>query len=325
MTTNSHLSARQQNLKRILSLLDENDELSAKDLSNLTGLSIVSINKLIDVLSSHTPIIATNFINTRGRRAKTYHLNYQAYKLGIVELMENHKQVQATFFFTDLTGKIQSPQYSNSKISSIDQLIAFIKQATKNQRPQKIIVGVPGTEINGYLQISDVESLRGINLSATIQKNTGIETIIVNDANAATFGAAIDLKESQNISVGLYFPNDAGPGVGIVINNHLINGADGLAGEVEYGTIDEHQDITRQIIQYVQNIISFLNPHLIVIYIERLSLTNLQTKQIEETIKNNLPLHKKYRLDFSRSFEKDYLKGLATIGRKNILQNLVII
>lgn len=323
MTTDNKFSTRQQNLQSILELLDDNTELSAKQLSALTGLSIVSINKLLDVLISSSNIIATDYLNTRGRRAKLYRLNYETIQLGIVQLVEIDNQIKATYFLTNLDGTVQFKQFNDQKISSVDQLTKFIAQQTNQKHPKRLIVGVPGAEIDGYLQLSDVKSLSGINLSLAIKTATGIETTIVNDANAGTFGAATELNENNNISVGIYFPNSFGPGVGIVINNRLINGADGLAGEIEYSTIDTGQDISQQIIQHLQNIISLLNPNLIIVYAEKINLSPLQIDQIKQTIQRNLPLHVKYKLDFDRNFEKDYLTGLTTIGRKNLLKSFL--
>lgn len=322
MTTTNKLSARQQNLKQVLTLLDNNDELSAKKLSSLTGLSIVSVNKLLDILISKSKIIATDYLNTRGRRAKIYKMNYEAISLGIVQLVEDKNQIKATYFLTDLLGNIKYKKFNNKKISSIEQLTNFIHQQTNLNKPSKIIIGIPGAELDGYLQISDVKSLSGINLSLAIETATNIETIVANDANAGTFGGAIKLHQNEGIAVGIYFPNNFGPGVGIVINNHLINGADGLAGEIEYSTVNKNLNITDQITQHIQNIISLLNPNLIIAYVDKLSLPPIQIDQIKQTIQRNLPLYQKYQLDFNRKFENDYLIGLAAIGRKNILRKL---
>lgn len=322
LTTTNKLSARQQNLKQVLTLLDNNDELSAKKLSSLTGLSIVSVNKLLDILISKSKIIATDYLNTRGRRAKIYKMNYEAISLGIVQLVEDKNQIKATYFLTDLLGNIKYKKFNNKKISSIEQLTNFIHQQTNLNKPSKIIIGIPGAELDGYLQISDVKSLSGINLSLAIETATNIETIVANDANAGTFGGAIKLHQNEGIAVGIYFPNNFGPGVGIVINNHLINGADGLAGEIEYSTVNKNLNITDQITQHIQNIISLLNPNLIIAYVDKLSLPPIQIDQIKQTIQRNLPLYQKYQLDFNRKFENDYLIGLAAIGRKNILRKL---
>lgn len=322
LTTTNKLSARQQNLKQVLTLLDNNDELSAKKLSSLTGLSIVSVNKLLDILISKSKIIATDYLNTRGRRAKIYKMNYEAISLGIVQLIEDKNQIKATYFLTDLLGNIKYKKFNNKKISSIEQLTNFIHQQTNLNKPSKIIIGIPGAELDGYLQISDVKSLSGINLSLAIETATNIETIVANDANAGTFGGAIKLHQNEGIAVGIYFPNNFGPGVGIVINNHLINGADGLAGEIEYSTVNKNLNITDQITQHIQNIISLLNPNLIIAYVDKLSLPPIQIDQIKQTIQRNLPLYQKYQLDFNRKFENDYLIGLAAIGRKNILRKL---
>lgn len=323
MTIDNKYSARQRNLQSILQLLDQYDQLSAKQLASLTGLSIVSINKLLDVIDSNSELIATDYLNTRGRRAKIYKLNYNAKELGVVQLEESNNQIKATYFLTNLAGTIKFKQFNDKKIESVQELTNFIHHQTMQHHPAKVIIGVPGAELDGYLQLSDVESLRGINLPLAVKTATDIETIVVNDANASTYGAAFDLRENENIAVGIYFPNSFGPGVGIVINNRLIHGADGLAGEIEYSTVDSNLDLPQQIEQHVQNIISFLDPNLIIVYADKLKLTALQQDQIKQTIQRNLPLHDKYTLDFERNFEKDYLTGLTTIGRQNLLKSFL--
>ena len=321
MTQDYKLSTRQQNLNSLLHLLDENDELSAKQLATLTGLSIVSINKLIDILIEQTPIIAIDYVNTKGRRAKVYKLNYDAIHFGIVQLAETNDKFRATYYLTNLAGTIKAKNIFNGEITSVTDLTNFISHQTDNDHPQKIIIGIPGVELDGYLQISDIKPLQGINLSLAVKTATGIETMIVNDANATTFGAAMELNQNKNIAAGIYFPSNFGPGVGIVINDHLINGADGLAGEVEYSNLNKNLAATEQVIQYLKNIISLLNPNLISVYIQNLHLKSLQIDQIKQTIQRDLPLHKKYQLDFDRNFEHDYLIGLVALGRNNILKD----
>lgn len=323
MTFENKLSARQQNLQSILTLLDTNEKLSAKELAKLTGLSIVSINKLLDILNDSTNIIDSDYINTRGRRAKLYKLNYDSIKLGILQLVEIDNQIQAIYYLTNLAGTVLSKKVHDQKIDSIEELTNFLQKQTIQDPPAKIVIGTPGAELDGYLQLSDLEVLQGINLPLAVKTATDIDTIVVNDANAGTYGAAIELNQSKNSAVGIYFPNSFGPGVGIVINNHLIQGADGLAGEVEYSTVDQTAVITEQIINHLQNIISLLNPNLILVYVEKLGLTPIQIDQIKQTIHRNLPLHQKYQLNFERNFEKDYLTGLTTIGRHDILKSLV--
>lgn len=321
---NNKLSTRQQNLQIILNLLDEHSQLSAKELANLTGLSIVSINKLLDIINSKSNIITNDFLNTKGRRAKVYKINYDAKSLGVLELVEIDKKMMAIYYLTNLRGQARFKTLSHQEITSIKQLTKFIKTEISENKPDRIIIGFPGAALDGYLQTSDIKDLQGINLSQTIQNVTGISTTIVNDANASTYGAARELNESQNIAVGLYFPHYLGLGIGIVINNQLINGADGLAGEAQYSTISSDLNAVEKIIQYTQNIISFLNPNLIIIYTEKIKLTDNQIETIKQTLKKRLPVFQNYRLDFKRNFENDYLIGLATIGRQNILKEIII-
>lgn len=317
MTTEAKLSTRQRNLLTMLNLLQQDSSQSAKDLSTQTGLSIVSINKLLDVLDNKQ-LITNGFLNTPGRRAKTYQLRADAGKLGIIQLIENNGKIQITYFLCDLLGQVYLRKEAAKSLDSLDYLLDFIKNMAAKDRPDKIIVGIPGVELNALLQISDVQSLQGINLSAAITTATGIDSSIVNDVNASTYGAN-EKSSSENITVGIYFPKSFGPGVGIVINNHLLHGADGLTGEIQFGTVSS-ENKTQEIIQHLQNIISLLNPNLVIAYVEKLNLSDTEISHIKQTIDRKLPLHQNYSLNFDHNFENDYLTGLIAIGRRQFLR-----
>ena len=321
MITEAKLSTRQRNLLTMLKLLQQDSSQSAKDLSTQTGLSIVSINKLLDVLDNEQ-LITNGFLNTPGRRAKTYQLRADAGKLGIIQLIENNGKIQITYFLCDLLGQVYLRKEAAKPLDSLDYLLNFIKNMAAKNRPDKIIVGIPGVELNALLQISDVQSLQGINLSAAITTATGIDSSIINDVNASTYGAN-EKSSSENITVGIYFPKSFGPGVGIVINNHLLHGADGLTGEIQFGTVSS-ENKTQEIIQHLQNIISLLNPNLVIAYIEKLNLSSAEISHIKQTIDRKLPLHQNYSLNFDHNFENDYLTGLIAIGRRQFLREKVL-
>lgn len=321
MTTEAKLSTRQRNLLTMLNLLQQDSSQSAKDLSTQTGLSIVSINKLLDVLDNKQ-LITNGFLNTPGRRAKTYQLRADVGKLGIIQLIENNGKIQITYFLCDLLGQVYLRKEAAKSLDSLDYLLDFIKNMAAKDQPDKIIVGIPGVELNALLQISDVQSLQGINLSAAITTATGIDSSIVNDVNASTYGAN-EKSSSENITVGIYFPKSFGPGVGIVINNHLLHGADGLTGEIQFGTVSS-ENKTQEIIQHLQNIISLLNPNLVIAYVEKLNLSDTEISHIKQTIDRKLPLHQNYSLNFDHNFENDYLTGLIAIGRRQFLRERVL-
>ncbi|WP_334351748.1 ROK family protein [Companilactobacillus sp. HBUAS56257] len=316
MTLENQFSRRQRNLLTVLQLLDTNGALSAKQLSNMTNLSVVSINKLIDVLSQNN-LIDLNFINTRGRRAKIYQINYKNINLGLIQISQVNSEIIIDYSLTDLSGETLQKASLRKKMNSISEILNFIKDQTQLNKPYKLIVGVSGDEMNDIMQLSDVAILEGINLSKALKISTDIDSIIVNDINAATLGAATQLNQNQNSAVGIYFPKDFGPGVGIVINNQLITGADGLAGEIVYSSINHNSEVHEQITAHLQNIIAFLNPNLLIVYIDELNFNSFQITQIIQALHRNLPLHQNYKLDFNRNFQQDYSLGLATIGKND--------
>jgi glucokinase len=129
---------------------------------------------------------------------------------------------------------------STTKFGKIDGLVEHIFEFAKlNNLHDKIIgigVGAPnGNQFTGTIDFAPNLPWKGIlPLAKLFEHYFGVKTLLTNDANAAAigekiFGIAKDLTDFVEITLG------TGVGSGIIIQNELIVGKHGIAGE--YGHI----------------------------------------------------------------------------------------
>jgi glucokinase len=118
----------------------------------------------------------------------------------------------------------------------VDSIYHDLRQKDLIKSLKAIGIGAPnGNHFSGSIDFAPNLHWKGkIPLVKYFQEKMKVQTILTNDANAAAYGEKIygnaqDLSDFVTITLG------TGVGSGIVINNELIHGANGIAGE--YGHI----------------------------------------------------------------------------------------
>lgn len=131
---------------------------------------------------------------------------------------------------------LSSNSFPTQSFDSPEDFVAtaskWIATLTSEYNIVGIGIGAPnGNIMSGTIEFAPNLPWEGqIKLAEMFQNSTGLKTILTNDANAAaigemTFGAAKDLSDFVLITLG------TGLGSGVVVNNELVSGAHGIAGE----------------------------------------------------------------------------------------------
>lgn len=117
-------------------------------------------------------------------------------------------------------------------------LLTIYHEVKKDYEIEGIGISAPGIiEKNGHMTTAGaIMSLYGENIKAFLEENTHLPVTIDNDANAAAIaekwlGNATNMKNYICLVLG------TGMGGGIVINNEVYSGANGMAGEIGWGII----------------------------------------------------------------------------------------
>jgi fructokinase len=117
-------------------------------------------------------------------------------------------------------------------VSQIAAVVSQLEEVSGSRRPDRIGIGTPGTTepTTGALKNSNTVCLNGRPLRDDLAARLGIEVRTANDANCfalaeATLGAA----RGEPVVMGLIL--GTGVGGGVVVNEVLIEGLHGIAGE----------------------------------------------------------------------------------------------
>jgi fructokinase len=117
-------------------------------------------------------------------------------------------------------------------VGRIASLVEQIEGASGLRRPKQIGIGTPGAvePATGLMKNCNTTSLNGKPLPADVAAALGVDVVIANDANClalaeATLGAAKGAETVFGVIMG------TGVGGGVVVRGHVLNGAQGIAGE----------------------------------------------------------------------------------------------
>ncbi len=100
-------------------------------------------------------------------------------------------------------------------------------------------LGVPGLIAKTGLVHSSVnlEPLVGLNLKDAVSAETGLPTVVMNDANAAAFGES-RYGAGRSYASLLMFTLGTGVGSGLILDGALWTGIDGVAAEYGHATVE---------------------------------------------------------------------------------------
>ena len=137
----------------------------------------------------------------------------------------------------------ESDQGYEHILSQIGKLIQKMKTETGIE-PEHIGIGTPGTldPVGSVLKNSNTVCLIGKPFKADLEKSLGLKVSMANDANCfalaeTLLGAGQSLENPPEVVFGIIM--GTGVGAGVVVNQRIINGQHGVAGEWGHNFLDE--------------------------------------------------------------------------------------
>jgi predicted NBD/HSP70 family sugar kinase len=231
----------------VLNIIRDKQLISRAEISKVAGLNKATVSSLVDELIAENYVLESGIgVSTGGRRPLMLKFNVDAGSLVGVELGVNYIYV----VLTDLNAHILWEKKVNldPKIPQqdiIEEMISLIKAAIAKapESPYGVLgigVGVPGIVNTDQGTIVFAPNLNWDNVSLnTILKHDFPDIYITVDNEAKLgaigekwFGAGREYKNIVYISAGV------GIGAGIIINDQLYSGIEGIAGEIGHTTIE---------------------------------------------------------------------------------------
>jgi predicted NBD/HSP70 family sugar kinase len=221
----------------IISKIIEHGMISRADLAKITGLNKATISvQAADLLEENLIIETQQEHKNLGRRPIMLSINNQAgFALGI-----DLDKYSITFTLSNLSGALVHSHYIEIETSEYDLILKLLAEQITFYKEKcshapygliGVVIGIHGIVNNDEtIYFVPYHKWHNKNLKADLKNETGVTIIVENNANLCSF-AEIVYKHyhSENLlSVSLY----SGIGLGIMVNNKLLKGCDGYAGEI---------------------------------------------------------------------------------------------
>ncbi|WP_413378307.1 ROK family protein [Paenibacillus taichungensis] len=319
------------NINHVRQVMKRVETATKPQLASLTKLSVVTVNSLVKELCDLGELFEDEMVPSNGGRpALTYRYNYD-FSLALVMYI-NEKQGQDLITATVINLEDNMVFREEYTMPTFDQkhFYEIIGNVLTQHASIKVIgIGIPGQTVNGEIKVSSHQQLEGIRMIEDLEAQFGLPVMVENDVNAAISGycAKKELDEDQCV-IGIYFPTQYPPGMGIYMDGKVIKGKLGMAGEVKYLPMGidwyklvEKETFVATVCKMIQTVNAILAPDQVVIY----------QKMVEEDAV--VQAWQKYQADLSMpsypdvilidSFREDFEAGMRWLTLKSLEPDLV--
>lgn len=230
---------RSFNAISVLQTLYKEGSISRTRLTEVTQMSPATITRIIAELAEQGIIIEERIGESNGgRRPVIFRLNYDQLFVAGVQILRDRVALAVSDIKGRLIVKKNFQQYSLEPEALFAELaIEFEALLNSSHINKEHILGV-GLAISGIVDSEKGVLLRSVNLgwrqvkaAEMLEKALGLQVFVENDANAAAL-AEIWFGGAKDVSNMFYIKTATGVGAGIIYGRNLLNGTQGMAGEI---------------------------------------------------------------------------------------------
>lgn len=278
-----------------------NEEIGTKkEIAQKTNVSIMITGTILNDFLSKGIIVENELIYVeKGRPTHQYKLNPDYYHECMMYVKKNDCCSIIYCLKNALGELIDSKKIKKKELVGEDIVNCLNKIIEEDKYLQYISLGLPAIISNNQVIESDIDSLK--------------EILLMNDIKCIAYG--YNQMHHQNVCF-LTFPKDSGPDCSMILDNQLIDGNNGIAGEVAYLPLfdflkkREFDNSLENIIQVVAITIVMYNPHLLILTGENIKEDDLEA--IQKGCSNYVPIHFMPSLKYQENCEDYYFQGLES-------------
>ncbi|WP_150267909.1 ROK family transcriptional regulator [Paenibacillus tepidiphilus] len=314
------LVIREVNTNLVRQCLKEQGQATKRQIAERTGLSIVTVGTVLQQLVQEHEVLEAGQVSSMGGRPAQQYAYNDVYKLVLVlfPLEKAGKRIIHSNLVS-LTGR--SLKKADTVVDEIHLAVfeeIIDEWIAEYPAVSALGIGLPGTESDGKMAVSDYEYLRGVAVAEHFRKRYRLPVVIENDVNAAVTGYCRVMKKPADTTVVyLYFPDRFPPGAGIYLDGRLYRGPRGFAGEIAGIPLDavwgpelyaSPSALTGAVAKLVLALGGILNPDEVVLNGSFLTSGHLQA--VQERCEAVLPPEMVPRLLLTQDFAADYVQGM---------------
>lgn len=330
MTANTAM-IKELNKKLVRDWLSKVREATIYELSQVTGLSVVTVKTLLVDLIDMGEVREGEMVPSNGGRPSTlykYNENYR-HALVVYGCQKNDSNL-IHIRVANLFGECVYHDEAFIDDVQVSSFCGYIDKAIEAFPNIAVIgFGLPGVEEEGIIISNDYCGVVGDAFMAYYKHRYDLPVIFLNDVNAAVKGYYSSHADDSVCLVGMYFPRIYPPGAGMVMNGEIYMGAHRFAGEighllpgVDWIRLDYTDDlaVTEAAAALLAIYCRIIAPNQFILYGDFFSEASAKSIQMH----TQRLLNEKFRVNVSASadFEKDFEKGMIVAVLEQMMKNI---
>lgn len=323
----SSAALKDMNARAVLRALRLLRRSTSRDLAASTGLSMMTVNSILQDLTSASLAAPGSLVPSNGGRpAREYVFNERHSLAAVLFTREVLGRNTLCVRVADLYGAILHSRDLPLKEASfasfektIDELLPLFPKIGV------IAFGLPGIEFEGTLVALDYPLMEGKPLIPHFSARYALPVICENDVNAAAFGRGL-ASGAPASEAYIYLPAKYPPGCGIRLDGRILKGRRNFAGEVAWlpfdipwGTkrlIESPDKLADALSLVVTSLSAVLAPESVVLFGEFLADSHLA--RVGALCEKRLPPGMAPALSLAEDFTADFECGLVGLALKII-------
>lgn len=292
---------RKKNVMKIIQSLVKQGGCTKNELVFYTGLSLSTIDSLLEeMLKSNRVIKAGYRESTGGRPSMSYKVNGEFSQTLCIYAYKHDKTITVIGRLYNLYSEMMEEKRRDIPKLDCDVLCSFIDEML-NEQVHTICLSLPDSDID-------------------IKHRYKQRVFVKNDVYMGVIGAYI--KHMQYDSIVL-LDSKVNSRLGIVVHGHLVEGKSSIAGQIRYMPLIENKNRrsmkgrSQLLVIELQNIIGMLNPEAIVICAQGIDQHYVEEELLKIFKMNDMP-----HLIYIDDFIDEVMLGMESISKNSLFDNL---
>lgn len=292
---------RKKNVMKIIQSLVKQGGCTKNELVFYTGLSLSTIDSLLEeMLKSNRVIKAGYRESTGGRPSMSYKVNGEFSQTLCIYAYKHDKTTTVIGRLYNLYSEMMEEKRRDIPKLDCDVLCSFIDEML-NEQVHTICLSLPDCDID-------------------INHRYKQRVFVKNDVYMGVIGAYI--KHMQYDSIVL-LDSKVNSRLGIVVHGHLVEGKSSITGQIRYMPLIENKNRrsmkgrSQLLVIELQNIIGMLNPEAIVICAQGIDQHYVEEELLKIFKMNDMP-----HLIYIDDFIDEVMLGMESISKDSLFDNL---
>lgn len=292
---------RKKNVMKIIQSLVKQGGCTKNELVFYTGLSLSTIDSLLEeMLKSNRVIKAGYRESTGGRPSMSYKVNGEFSQTLCIYAYKHDKTTTVIGRLYNLYSEMMEEKRMDIPKLDCDVLCSFIDEML-NEQVHTICLSLPDCDID-------------------INHRYKQRVFVKNDVYMGVIGAYI--KHMQYDSIVL-LDSKVNSRLGIVVHGHLVEGKSSIAGQIRYMPLIDNKNRrsmkgrSQSLVIELQNIIGMLNPEAIVICAQGIDQHYVEEELLKIFKMNDMP-----HLIYIDDFIDEVMLGMESISKDSLFDNL---